>query len=135
MSQSAEGHSSSASAARDPRRSVAIVGIGCRFAGAADVTSFWKLMVEGRDAFGPVPTDRWNHAAVYDPNPRAADKTYTDRGAFIDDIRSFPAVALQVPPRRVEVMDPQQRLTLECALDAIADAGVEIGRASCRERV
>ncbi|MCB9506694.1 MAG: aminotransferase class I/II-fold pyridoxal phosphate-dependent enzyme [Myxococcales bacterium] len=106
------------------RHDVAIVGIGCRFAGAADLVDYWGLTVEGRDAFSKVPADRWNHAAVYDPNPRVADKTYTDRGAFIDDIKSFPAVALQIPPRRVEVMDPQQRLALECALQAVQDAGV-----------
>ncbi|MCB9789000.1 MAG: aminotransferase class I/II-fold pyridoxal phosphate-dependent enzyme [Deltaproteobacteria bacterium] len=102
---------------------IAIVGMGCRFAGAPDLQAFWRLTVEGRDAFGPVPADRWDQAAFFDANPRQADRSYAPTGAFIDDVRSFPAVALQVPPRRVEVMDPQQRFALETSLQAVEDSG------------
>lgn len=102
---------------------IAIVGMGCRFADAPDLTAYWAQALEGRHAFGPVPADRWDAAAFFDANPRATDKSYAPTGAFIADVRSFPALALQVPPRRVEVMDPQQRFTLEVALEAIADAG------------
>ncbi|MEN0062383.1 MAG: aminotransferase class I/II-fold pyridoxal phosphate-dependent enzyme [Myxococcota bacterium] len=102
---------------------IAIVGMGCRYAGASDLHDYWKLTTDGRDAFGPVPADRWPEAAFYDANRRAADKTYAKAGAFMDDIRSFPALMLGIPPRRVEVMDPQQRLSIEVALQAIADGG------------
>ncbi|MFT6158701.1 MAG: 8-amino-7-oxononanoate synthase [Myxococcota bacterium] len=102
---------------------IAIVGMGCRFAGAPDLQSFWDLTVEGRDSFGPVPMDRWDHSLIFDKNRRAADKSYASAGAFIKDIRSFPALALGLPPRRVEVMDPQQRFTLEVCLQAIQDSG------------
>ncbi|MEZ4264925.1 MAG: aminotransferase class I/II-fold pyridoxal phosphate-dependent enzyme [Myxococcota bacterium] len=102
---------------------IAIVGMGCRFAGAADLQAYWRMIVEGRDAFGPVPADRWDQAAFFDANARQADKSYAPTGGFIADVRSFPAVALQVPPRRVEVMDPQQRFTLETALEAVEDSG------------
>lgn len=107
----------------DERDAIAIVGVGCRFAGAEDLQSFWRLTLEGVDSFGPVPADRWDHEAFFDPNPRSRDKSYAPTGAFIADVRSFPAVALQVPPRRVEVMDPQQRFALECALQAVEDSG------------
>lgn len=102
---------------------IAIVGIGCRFAGAPDVHAYWRLTVEGRDAFGPVPPDRWTHEQFFDANPRATDKSYAPNGAFIDDVRSFPALALGIPPRRVEVMDPQQRQSILVAREAIQDAG------------
>ncbi|MEQ1503149.1 MAG: beta-ketoacyl synthase N-terminal-like domain-containing protein, partial [Myxococcota bacterium] len=102
---------------------IAIVGMGCRFAGAPDLHSYWELTAAGRSAFGPVPADRWPHDAFYDPSPRATDKSNAPGGAFIDDIRSFPALHFGIPPRRVEVMDPQQRLSLEVALQAIEDAG------------
>ncbi|MBW1880252.1 MAG: polyketide synthase, partial [Deltaproteobacteria bacterium] len=104
-------------------KAVAIVGMGCRFAGSPDLHSYWKMTLEGRDGFSPVPPDRWSAEVFYDANRRATDKTFTPRGAFIDDIRSFPALALGLPPRRVEVMDPQQRLCLEVCLQAIDDAG------------
>jgi 8-amino-7-oxononanoate synthase len=97
--------------------------MGCRFAGARDLHAYWQLLRSGRDAFGPVPSDRWSEAAFFDTNKRATDKTYAPKGAFIDDVRSFPALHMGIPPRRVEVMDPQQRLSLEVSLQAIEDAG------------
>ncbi|MFN3198350.1 MAG: aminotransferase class I/II-fold pyridoxal phosphate-dependent enzyme [Bradymonadia bacterium] len=103
---------------------IAIVGIGCRFAGAQDLHAYADQMLAGVDGFGPIPADRWTHDGFFDRNPRKADKAYTTRGGFIDDIKSFPAVALQIPPRRLEVMDPQQRLILEVSLQAVADAGM-----------
>lgn len=102
---------------------IAIVGMGARFAGAEDLQAYWDLMREGRDAFGPVPPDRWPAEVFFDTNKRATDKTYAPQGAFIDDIRTFPALALGLPPRRVEVMDPQQRFALEVSLNAVEDAG------------
>jgi len=102
---------------------IAIVGMGCRFAGAPDLQAYWKMTLEGRNGFGPVPADRWDADAFFDTNRRATDKSYAPRGGFIDDIRSFPALAMGIPPRRVEVMDPQQRFAIEVALQAIEDAG------------
>ena len=102
---------------------IAIVGIGCRFAGAQDLQAFWELTVTGTDTFAPVPADRWDADAFFDSNARSRDKSYAPTGSWIADIRSFPAVALQVPPRRAEVMDPQQRLALEVALAAVEDSG------------
>ena len=103
-------------------RDVAVVGMACRFAGARDLSEYWRLTEEGGDGFGPIPADRWDAGAFFDKDPRSADKSYVDRGGFID-IRSFPAVALKVPPRRVEVMDPQQRLALELSYQAVDDLG------------
>ncbi|MFT4703047.1 MAG: acyl transferase domain-containing protein/7-keto-8-aminopelargonate synthetase-like enzyme [Bradymonadia bacterium] len=103
---------------------VAIVGMGCRFAGAFDLHEYWKLTREGRAQFSPTPPDRWDADAFYSSNRRLADKSYAPTGAWIDDVRSFPALTLQIPPRRVEVMDPQQRLALETALQAVQDAGL-----------
>lgn len=102
---------------------IAIVGMGCRFAGAPDLQSYWALTRAGRDAFGPPPPDRWDHAAFFSQSKRATDRSYAPAGAFIEDIRSFPALAMGIPPRRVEVMDPQQRFALEVALQAIEDSG------------
>ena len=102
---------------------IAIVGMGCRFAGARNLQEYWDLTVEGRTSFGPPPADRWNHDVFFSTSRRATDTSYAPTGAFIDDIRSFPALALGLPPRRVEVMDPQQRFVLEASIQAIEDAG------------
>ncbi len=97
--------------------------MACRFAGAPDLHAYWDLTLAGRDAFGPIPPDRWSQDAFFDDSKRATDKTYASAGGFLDDIRSFPALYLGIPPRRVEVMDPQQRMSIEIAVEAIADAG------------
>ncbi|RMG17195.1 MAG: polyketide synthase, partial [Deltaproteobacteria bacterium] len=102
---------------------IAIVGMAARFAGAEDLHAYWDLILAGRHRFGPPPRDRWDASVFTDSNPRSVDKSYAPAGGFIEDVRSFPALALQIPPRRVEVMDPQQRLSLEAAIYALEDAG------------
>ncbi len=102
---------------------IAIVGMGCRFADAPDLQAYWNLTLEGRNAFGPIPSDRWDADLFYSESRRIPDKTYAPAGAFIQDVRSFPALALGIPPRRVEVMDPQQRFSLEVCRQAVEDSG------------
>lgn len=102
---------------------IAIVGMGCRFAGAPDLHAYWKLTLSGTDAFTPPPPDRWSHEAFFSTSHRSTDKSYAPNGGFIEDIRSFPALHFGIPPRRVEVMDPQQRFAIEVGLQAIEDAG------------
>jgi 8-amino-7-oxononanoate synthase len=102
---------------------IAIVGMGCRFADAPDLQAYWDLTLQGKNAFGDIPADRWNAELFHSESRRVADKTYAPAGAFIKDVRSFPALALGIPPRRVEVMDPQQRFSLEVCRQAIEDSG------------
>ncbi|MFN7145923.1 MAG: beta-ketoacyl synthase N-terminal-like domain-containing protein, partial [Myxococcota bacterium] len=84
---------------------------------------YWQMIRAGRHAFGTPPADRWNHDAFFSEQQRASDRYYAPHGAFIDDVKSFAALEFGIPPRRVEVMDPQQRITLEAAWSAIQDAG------------
>jgi 8-amino-7-oxononanoate synthase len=116
-------------------QAIAIVGMACRFAGAPDLVSYWEMTRTGRNGFEPVPPDRWAAAAFTDPNPRAADRSYAPAGGFLDEIRSFPALALQIPPRRVEVMDPQQRLAIELAVQSLEDAAMPAAQAPRRTGV
>lgn len=92
---------------------IAIVGIGCRFPGGPDPSSFWQLLSEGRDAVGPVPAarrDLLNDAVRW--------------GGFIDGIDQFDPLFFGISPREAVQMDPQQRLILELAWEALEDAGV-----------
>ena len=78
---------------------IAIVGMGCRFGGANSLPEFWNLLREGRDAFTPIPEDRWHHDAFLSDRSRDADKTHAPAGSFVDDVREFPALTLGIPPR------------------------------------
>ena len=103
---------------------IAIVAMACRApGGVVDPEGYWALLDEGRDAIGPFPA-RWNVAALYDPDPEAVGKTYVREGGFIEDVEQFDASFFNISPREAIEMDPQQRLVLEVAWEALERAGL-----------
>ena len=104
---------------------IAIIGIGCRFPGGInDAHAFWKLLVEGREAVGEIPADRWNVERFFDAEPGLAGKSIAKRGGFIDSIDQFDPQFFGISPREAPYVDPQQRLLLETAWEAMEDAGL-----------
>jgi acyl transferase domain-containing protein/acyl carrier protein len=104
---------------------IAIVGIGCRFPGGVrDAASLWRLLEEGRDAISSIPEDRIDVERYYDPHPALPGHMATRWGGYLDDIRGFDAAFFGISPREAERMDPQQRLVLESAWEALEDAGI-----------
>ncbi|MCI0394342.1 MAG: polyketide synthase dehydratase domain-containing protein [Chloroflexi bacterium] len=102
---------------------VAIIGLGCRFPGAANVPAFWQLLCSGTDAISLVPADRWDGAAFYDPDPAVPGKISSRWGGFLEEIDGFDAAFFKISPREAIQIDPQQRLLLEVAWEALEDAG------------
>jgi acyl transferase domain-containing protein/acyl carrier protein len=103
---------------------IAIVGMGCRFpGGATSPRAFWQLLREGVDAVREVPKDRWDIRRYYDPDPEMSGKMYSRYGAFIEDVDRFDAPFFGIAPREAAQMDPQQRLALEVAWEALEHAG------------
>ena len=111
----------------DREGATAIVGMGCRLPGAADLTHFWTTVQSRRVPVGAVPRERWNHDSYYDPDPRRPDRTYARVLASVDEVDRFCPEFYGIVPRRARVMDPQQRLMLEVARAAIEDAGYASG--------
>ena len=104
---------------------VAVVGIGCRFPGGAlGPDAYWKLLTDGVDAIGEVPADRWDADAYYDPDPSAPGRMASKWGAFLSDVAGFDADFFGISPREAEAMDPQQRVLLEVAWEALEHSGV-----------
>ncbi len=77
----------------------------------------------GIDAIGEVPADRFSLDEYYDSDPAAAGKIVTRFGGFIDHVDQFDAHFFGISPREAARMDPQQRVLLEVAWDALEDAG------------
>ncbi|MBL4846895.1 MAG: acyltransferase domain-containing protein, partial [Planctomycetes bacterium] len=102
---------------------VAVVGMACRFPGAPDLSAYWELLRGGGVATGPVGRDRWDSELYYDPDPRAPGKTVCTQGGFLEDVRGFDAEAFGIEPDEARQIDPQQRLFLEVAAEALAAAG------------
>jgi 6-methylsalicylic acid synthase len=104
---------------------IAVLGIGCRFPGGADSPdAYWELLREGRDASGPAPADRWRDYAERGPAYAAAMRRMVSRGSFLDEVAGFDAEFFGLSPREAELMDPQQRLAMETAWEALERAGV-----------
>ncbi|MFD5920257.1 type I polyketide synthase [Kitasatospora sp. NPDC058201] len=103
---------------------IAVVGVGCRFpGGVTDTDAYWELLSGGTDAIGEVPADRWDVDAFYDPEPRRPGRTSTRWGGFLDRIDRFDHEFFGISRREAVSMDPQQRLVLEVAWEALEDAG------------
>jgi 7-keto-8-aminopelargonate synthetase-like enzyme/3-oxoacyl-(acyl-carrier-protein) synthase len=114
-------------ASADGRREIAIVGMGCRFPGARNVNDYWRLLANPRPQFRPIPEARWRHSAFLDDGSSDPYAAYTDTMAILPDVGMFDAAHYQIPPRRARSMDPQHRLLIDLAREAIQDAGWEIG--------
>jgi acyl transferase domain-containing protein/NADPH:quinone reductase-like Zn-dependent oxidoreductase/short-subunit dehydrogenase/acyl carrier protein len=104
---------------------IAIIGIGCRLPGAAtSPAAYWKLLSNGVDAISEIPADRWRIEDHYDPRPGVPGKTYSRWGGFMDRIDMFDAEFFGISPREAVRMDPQQRVFLEVAWEALENAGI-----------
>ena len=109
---------------REKAEPIAVIGIGCRFPGAAGGPSaFWRVLRDGVDAMTEVPKDRWDIDAWYDPDPEVVGKMYVREGGFLSSVDGFDAGFFGISTPEAAAMDPQQRLLLEVAHEALTHAG------------
>ncbi|MEU8547520.1 acyltransferase domain-containing protein [Streptomyces roseoverticillatus] len=107
------------------QESVALVGIGCRFPGGIDSPeSFWDFLAGGKVSVESTPEDRWRAYTRISPEFTEALRRAERPGNFIGDVDGFDAEFFGIAPREVELMDPQQRLVLEVAWEALENAGM-----------
>jgi acyl transferase domain-containing protein len=104
---------------------IAIVGVGAFMPGSTDLGGFWRNVLTGRDLLTEVPADRWLVEDYYDPDPRAADKTYGRRGAFLPRV-GFDPISYGIPPNSLPAIDTSQLLALMVADRVLADCAVDL---------
>lgn len=103
---------------RQKKEPIAIVGMSCRFPGGANnPDAYWELLRNGVDAIREFPAERANVQEY-------AGKDTVWYGGFLDDIDQFDAQFFGISPREANTMDPQQRLVLEVAWEALENAGI-----------
>ena len=102
---------------------VAIIGMACRLPGADSPDQFWSLLAEGRNAVRDLPAGR-----RADPIWAEAGSGVPTRGGYLDEIEGFDADFFRVSPREAKALDPQHRLLLEVAWEALQDGGQSAAR-------
>ncbi|MFN0063756.1 MAG: SDR family NAD(P)-dependent oxidoreductase [Myxococcaceae bacterium] len=103
--------------------SVAIVGMSCRFPGAESLEAYWRLLEGGVDAITEVPPERWNADAYFSAQP-APGKTNSRWGGFLHGVDLFDRELFGMSPDAAAYTDPQHRLLLEVACEALEDANL-----------
>ncbi|MFF9286476.1 type I polyketide synthase [Streptomyces griseosporeus] len=107
-----------------PPGPVAIVGMGCRFPGIGSVDELWEVLVANTETVTPVPPDRFDVGAYYDPAPMTPGRTVSRHGGFLTDPFGFDASFFGISPVEARAMDPQQRLLLHVVWEALESAGI-----------
>jgi polyketide synthase PksN len=102
---------------------VAIIGLAGRYPKAKNIAEFWENLCNGRDCITEIPKERWDHSLYFDEDKDIPGKTYSKWGGFIEGVDRFDPLFFNITPREAELMDPQERLFLECVYSAIEDAG------------
>lgn len=104
---------------------VAVIGIGCRVPGGIDSPEkLWDALLRGDDHVTEVPRERWDADEFYDPQPGVPGRTTSRWGAFLDDVAGFDAEFFGLGEREATAIDPQHRLLLETAWEAMEHAGL-----------
>ncbi|RKN12587.1 type I polyketide synthase [Streptomyces radicis] len=114
-----------------PGEPLAIVGIGLRLPGGNSTPdAFADFLRTGQSGVRPLPTDRWDRAPASEPTDptdaaEAPGGIRSARGGFLDRIDQFDAKFFNISPKEADYVDPQQRLVLEVAWEALEDAGID----------
>ncbi|KAI2998689.1 hypothetical protein CAN33_0030420 [Aspergillus niger] len=105
---------------------IAIIGMGCRFAGeASSVEGFWDMLRLGRREHGRVPASRYQASAWEHPSHERKGAINHDSGFFLaEDPSHFDAPFFSITSKEAAGMDPVQRILLEVAYEAFENGGV-----------
>ena len=101
--------------------SIAVVGMAGRFPGARNLTEFWRNLRDGVESISMLRDEQLIAAGVTAAELENPD--YVKAAAILDDIDRFDAAFFGLSPRDAAIMDPQHRHFLECAWEALENAG------------
>lgn len=102
---------------------VAVVGMACRFPGARNVDEFWRNLAGGVESISFFSDEELITAGV--PASLVENANYIKAKGMLADIDLFDAQFFGFNPKEAQILDPQHRLFLECAWEALEDAGYD----------
>ena len=104
---------------------VAVIGMGCRLPGGIDSPEMlWEALLRGDDLVTEVPPDRWDADEYYDPEPGVPGRSVCKWGAFLNDVADFDPEFFGISEKEATAMDPQHRLLLQAAWEAMEHGGL-----------
>ncbi|MFF8955215.1 type I polyketide synthase [Streptomyces sp. NPDC014894] len=109
-----------------PPDAVAVIGMAGRFPGAPSVDALWRNLCEGRESVTVFSPDRLAAAGV--PERERSDPAYVPARAVLDGVELFDSAFFGFSARDADLLDPQQRIFLECAWEAVEHAGYDTAR-------
>ncbi|CAN8105619.1 unnamed protein product [Discula destructiva] len=110
----------------DSNNDVAVIGMACRVAGGNNTPEqLWQTILSKTDTSSEIPAGRWEPYLRRDARNAAELKKTTSRGYFLDNLEGFDAAFFGISPMEAEQIDPQQRIALEVAWEALEDAGLD----------
>ncbi|MCR5663005.1 MAG: SDR family NAD(P)-dependent oxidoreductase [bacterium] len=104
---------------------IAVAGMACRLPGCDSPEELFSLLESGTDPLEDIPLSRWDIRKYYSAEP-APGKMVCRRGGFLKDIDIFDTERFGISPREAKYMDPQQRIMLEMAAEAVASSGAPL---------
>ncbi len=107
----------------DSIKGIAVIGIVGRFPGAKNVDEFWQNLCEGRESISSFSDEELEASGI--DSRWLSNPQYVKAGAILSDIEMFDASFFDLSPREAETIDPQHRILLECAWEALENAGYE----------
>jgi amino acid adenylation domain-containing protein len=113
----------SASETGGASRDIAIIGMAGRFPGAGHVEEFWENLRNGTESITFFSDQEMLSVGI--PAELINQPDYVKAGATLKDIELFDAAFFGFNPREAELMDPQHRLLLEAACQALENAGYD----------
>ncbi len=107
-------------------REIAIIGMAGRFPQASNIEEFWKKVSQGEECISFFSDEELEKLGV--DRATRESSNYVKAGGVLEGEDLFDAAFFGFNPREAELMDPQQRLFLECAWHALEDAGYNSAR-------
>lgn len=101
-------------------QAIAVIGMSGRFPGAPNIAAFWKAILEGQELTKAFSNEELIDAGI--SRKRIGSSQYVKIRGILDDIELFDADFFGISPHEAEVTDPQHRLFLECAFEALENA-------------
>ncbi|HLM54813.1 MAG TPA: SDR family oxidoreductase [Pyrinomonadaceae bacterium] len=102
---------------------VAVIGMAGRFPGAKDLEQFWRNLKNGVESVTFFTPEELRSEGA--GTEELADPNYVPAKAVLEDVELFDASYFDYNPREAEMLDPQHRVLLECAVEAFEDAGYD----------